>query len=204
MSLKWMQIMIGWTYELLHIWLLHNFWSLIKLVSLELIEVWKCHCGHKTVKSVYIHIVLFAVLKLNSIYYCIWLIRNLILIRQCWSRKEVLSLILHKDLSSKFQMLHTSDQFSISCIAKNNVRPPNFNKEQLDVLMDWLDSHVDRPYPTKAELLSMSQVTGLAKKQVHLWCTNVRRVSQQFELCRDDCASDQSKMDQGCFERSLI
>ena len=199
-----MQIMIGWTYELLHIWLLHNFWSLIKLVSLELIEVWKYHCGHKTVKSVYIHIVLFAVLKLNSIYYCIWSIRNLILISQCWSRKEVLSLILHKDLSSKFQMLHTSDQFSISCIAKNNVRPPNFSKEQLDVLMDWLDSHVDRPYPTKAELLSMSQVTGLAKKQVHLWCTNVRRVSLQFELCRDDCASEQSKMDQGCFERSLI
>ena len=115
----------------------------------------------------------------------------------------MLSLIRQKIHSSQFKMLHTSDQFSISFIAKNNVRPPNFNKEQLDVMMDWLDSHVDRPYPTKAELLSMSQVTGLAKKQVHLWCTNVRRVSRQFELCRDDCASEQGKTAQEFYEKSL-
>ena len=48
-------------------------------------------------------------------------------------------------------------------IDKKNVRPPNFTKDQLEIMMDWLDSHIDRPYPSKSELLSMSEVTGLSK-----------------------------------------
>ena len=43
--------------------------------------------------------------------------------------------------------------------------------------MDWLEENIGHPYPTKAHLSSLVESTGLERKQVHLWCTNDRRVS---------------------------
>jgi hypothetical protein len=61
-------------------------------------------------------------------------------------------------------------------IGKNNIRPPNFDKAQLEIMMDWLETNSDHPYPKKQDLEFMTQQTGLDRKQVHLWCTNARRV----------------------------
>ena len=60
------------------------------------------------------------------------------------------------------------------------MRPPNFNKVQLDVLMDWLEINYQNPYPAKQSIFEMKNQTGLTEKQINLWCTNARRVSHQF------------------------
>ncbi|CAI2386217.1 unnamed protein product [Moneuplotes crassus] len=41
--------------------------------------------------------------------------------------------------------------------------------------MNWLETNEEHPYPSKEDLNNMTESTGLLRKQVHLWCTNVRR-----------------------------
>ena len=53
--------------------------------------------------------------------------------------------------------------------SKNNVRPPNFSYEQLEILMNWLEKNLDHPYPSREDLDRMTEMTGLQRKQVHLW-----------------------------------
>lgn len=58
----------------------------------------------------------------------------------------------------------------------SKVRPPNFTTEQLSILMDWLESNIDNPYPSKSTIRNLKLWTGLTVKQITLWCTNIRRV----------------------------
>jgi len=40
-------------------------------------------------------------------------------------------------------------------IENSKIRPPNFNKEQLEVLMDWLENNSENPFPTKTNIRNL-------------------------------------------------
>ena len=60
----------------------------------------------------------------------------------------------------------------------------NFSKEATSVLKKWLISHVEHPYLKNNDKLKLSKESGLTKKQVQNWFTNVRKVknSTRFKL----------------------
>ena len=58
---------------------------------------------------------------------------------------------------------------------KNKSRP-NFSKETTQVLIDWLASHAEYPWPTKKEKKELCQMSGLNYRQLRIWFTNNRKV----------------------------
>ncbi|GCA62002.1 hypothetical protein KIPB_000469 [Kipferlia bialata] len=59
---------------------------------------------------------------------------------------------------------------------------PTYTAVQLYTLSDWLVNHIARPYPTKAELLELSERTGLPIKKCEVWFGNRRkRLRQRVE-----------------------
>lgn len=49
-----------------------------------------------------------------------------------------------------------------------------YSYQQTSILMEWLTSHPDNPYPTSAERREMEKLTGLTSAQVRTWFTNNR------------------------------
>jgi len=58
-----------------------------------------------------------------------------------------------------------------------HARRPNHSAEIKDVLVKWLETHQDNPYPNEAEKKTLSDDTGLTLSQVVNWFINARRRS---------------------------
>jgi len=54
-------------------------------------------------------------------------------------------------------------------------RRSHFLKATTDRLKQWLLDHIDHPYPSEEEKISLSSETGLTIKQINYWFTNSRR-----------------------------
>jgi len=46
---------------------------------------------------------------------------------------------------------------------------PNFPRDKIAILLDWLLEHCDNPYPTRAEKIILSKNTGISFKSVSYW-----------------------------------
>lgn len=46
------------------------------------------------------------------------------------------------------------------------IRMPNFAKRSVNILKNWLNQHLDNPYPTHKEKDSLSHESGLSKRQI--------------------------------------
>ena len=44
------------------------------------------------------------------------------------------------------------------------VRMPNFSKRAVNILRNWLNKHLENPYPNHKEKDSLSKESGLSKK----------------------------------------
>eukprot|EP00347_Sterkiella_histriomuscorum_P019131 403342829 len=55
------------------------------------------------------------------------------------------------------------------------IRMPNFAKRSVNILKNWLNQHLDNPYPTHKEKDLLSQESGLSKRQIQNWFTNARK-----------------------------
>lgn len=53
---------------------------------------------------------------------------------------------------------------------------PNFPKRAVLILKQWLNEHLDNPYPTYKEKEALSKESGLTKRQIQNWFTNARKV----------------------------
>jgi len=58
---------------------------------------------------------------------------------------------------------------------------PNHSKRAVKILMRWLESHLEHPYPSKAQKEELCNKTGLSKKQVGVWFIDNRRVIYFFK-----------------------
>jgi hypothetical protein len=56
-------------------------------------------------------------------------------------------------------------------------RKQNFSKEATSILKRWLIENVEHPYLKAVDKTNLAQESGLTKKQVQNWFTNVRKVS---------------------------
>ncbi|KAK9467816.1 Homeodomain-related protein [Lipomyces arxii] len=54
-------------------------------------------------------------------------------------------------------------------------RRGNLPKHVTDILRNWLNAHVQHPYPTEDEKLMLMQQTGLTMNQISNWFINARR-----------------------------
>jgi len=59
-------------------------------------------------------------------------------------------------------------------------RPGYFSNESVEILKEWLEGNLNHPYVKKSEVNALELKSGLSKKQIMGWCTNVRRVSIKF------------------------
>lgn len=55
---------------------------------------------------------------------------------------------------------------------RNGIR---FPRHAVKVLRDWLDAHLDSPYPTEEEKLELERQTDLKPNQIANWLANARR-----------------------------
>ena len=53
---------------------------------------------------------------------------------------------------------------------------PNFPKRSVGILKNWLNNHIENPYPTYKEKDALSRESGLSKRQIQNWFTNARKV----------------------------
>ena len=51
------------------------------------------------------------------------------------------------------------------------------SKQQTAILKKWLKEHLENPYLKPEDKTVLSQKSGLSKKQVQNWFTNMRKVS---------------------------
>jgi hypothetical protein len=56
------------------------------------------------------------------------------------------------------------------------IRMPNFPKRAVHILKQWLNEHLDNPYPSFKEKETLSKESGLSKRQIQNWFTNARKV----------------------------
>ena len=49
------------------------------------------------------------------------------------------------------------------------------------MLRDWLENHIDRPYPTDEEKTELETETGLTSAQISTWLANARRRNKAFK-----------------------
>lgn len=61
-------------------------------------------------------------------------------------------------------------------------RPPRlgsksscFSSHVVSILVQWLENHLEKPYPTKHEKARLAEETGLAVAQISTWFANARR-----------------------------
>ena len=52
----------------------------------------------------------------------------------------------------------------------------NFPKERKEILIKWLNEHLDNPYPTLSEKEELMRLTGLSMNQIKVWFIDNRRV----------------------------
>ncbi len=62
---------------------------------------------------------------------------------------------------------------NLSKIHKSNAN--KFTKAQTDVLINWMIENRKHPFPSKADIASLSVATGLTHQQIDNWCTNTRK-----------------------------
>lgn len=55
-------------------------------------------------------------------------------------------------------------------------RKQNFSKESTSIMKKWLIDHVEHPYLKANDKNALSRESGLNKRQVQNWFTNVRKV----------------------------
>lgn len=48
--------------------------------------------------------------------------------------------------------------------------------------MEWLEEHLDYPYPTEEERDELWNITGLSRKQLRIWLINARKVNSMLNL----------------------
>lgn len=58
---------------------------------------------------------------------------------------------------------------------KNKSNANKFTKTQTDVLINWMIENRKHPFPSKADIASLSIATGLTHQQIDNWCTNTRK-----------------------------
>jgi hypothetical protein len=58
---------------------------------------------------------------------------------------------------------------------KNKSNANKFTKTQTDALINWMIENRKHPFPSKADIASLSVVTGLTHQQIDNWCTNTRK-----------------------------
>ena len=58
---------------------------------------------------------------------------------------------------------------------KNKSNANKFTKAQTDVLINWMIENRKHPFPSKADIASLSVATGLNHQQIDNWCTNSRK-----------------------------
>ena len=58
---------------------------------------------------------------------------------------------------------------------KNKSNANKFTKAQTDVLINWMIENRKHPFPSKADIASLSVATGLTHQQIDNWCTNTRK-----------------------------
>ena len=55
-------------------------------------------------------------------------------------------------------------------------RHPNFKRDAVLPLCEWVTEHMELPYPEKSDFLILAARSGLSPEQVRVWFMNVRRV----------------------------
>ncbi|XBW34894.1 hypothetical protein QEN19_000458 [Hanseniaspora menglaensis] len=81
----------------------------------------------------------------------------------------------------------------------------NLPKHVIDILNDWLEAHLENPYPTSFEKKELIHKTSLSNVQLSNWFINVRRrklYTQYYDL-KDKTGSSTKKQEQ-VKENSLI
>ncbi|CAI2369337.1 unnamed protein product [Moneuplotes crassus] len=58
-----------------------------------------------------------------------------------------------------------------------------FNQKSIELLKEWLEDNLDHPYIERRDLIRIQEETGLTKKQIMGWCTNIRR--RRLTVVRD-------------------
>lgn len=70
---------------------------------------------------------------------------------------------------------------------RNGIR---FPRQAIKVLRDWLDNHLDHPYPTEAEKMELERQTELTSIQIANWLANARRRKKATDRAKPKlCAS---------------
>ena len=62
--------------------------------------------------------------------------------------------------------------------SKKTATATRFSRTAVKILRDWLDAHVNNPYPNDHEKIELEQRTGLRTSQISTWLANARRRSK--------------------------
>ena len=57
-------------------------------------------------------------------------------------------------------------------------RNPNFKRDAVWPLCEWVIEHMELPYPEKSDFQILAARSGLTPEQVRVWFMNVRRVTK--------------------------
>ena len=85
----------------------------------------------------------------------------------------------HENVYHQSQTHHSKDSDihdEESKLSVKHGKKYNFPKEATGVLKKWLIEHVEHPYLKNNDKNQLSKDTGLTRKQVQNWFTNVRKV----------------------------
>ena len=88
------------------------------------------------------------------------------------SDKPQKSFMIRDIIGNQENQSSRSSSCNSSC---NNYRGGPYPEWVTKILEDWLQEHIDYPYPSDAEKQELSSRTGLSKIQVSNWFMNVRK-----------------------------
>lgn len=104
--------------------------------------------------------------------------------RECNNSNDLSSTPISPGIMARTNSETTSEKHSDKKVIKKKTRT-NLPKHVIDVLNEWLKSHLDNPYPTSLEKKDLISKTSLSNVQLSNWFINVRRrklYSQYYDL----------------------
>ncbi|XP_049851319.1 homeobox protein 3-like isoform X1 [Schistocerca gregaria] len=93
------------------------------------------------------------------------------------SRFDILRLNLYNSITQVIILLY--EKYGL-----NNRKRRQLPNTSTSVLCEWLDSHIDNPYPTDSEKLKLSKMSSLSPVQINTWFGNKRVRDPRLNLNR--------------------
>ena len=72
-------------------------------------------------------------------------------------------------------------------IKSNSLNKSKLPRKATEVLQNWFLNNINHPYPNMKVKTTLSQLTGLTKKQIQNWYTNSRKVSINIFIINLSC-----------------